>query len=235
MHKVLPLLLILIFASFLIGNSYAYLGGDLVPQNKNSFDSFNLDQTSELLKIEPKLAPINTPQLSKNFELEQTSGIVMKHPPTSQQKLDRYLIFGSGSTADVIEINNNLLQGVNSQNGFFSVAVLSQTQAEQLKNKGYNVMEDIELDFHAIKNSTDLPEISQIGKIIQSDKAFEKYNYNGSGVNIAIVDTGVDFSNPDMQHSLARDQNNIPIMLDADGQGIILTNATFIATLTKME
>ena len=241
MHKVLPLLLILISGSLLIGNSYAFLGGDLVPQNKNSFDSFNLGQTSELLKAEPilapklapKLVPSHTPQLSKNFELEQTSGILKKHPPTSQQKLDRYLIFGSGSTDDVNKINNNLLQGVNSQNGFFSVAVLSETQVEQLKNKGYYVMEDIKLDFHDINNSKDLPEISQIGKIVQSDKAFEKYNYNGSGVNIAIVDTGVDFSNPDMQHSLARDKNNIPIMLDADGQGIILTNATFIANIDK--
>jgi hypothetical protein len=145
MHKVLPLLLTLIFASFLIGNSYAYLGGDLVSQNKNSFDSFNLGQTSELLTVEPKLAPSHNPQLSKNFELEQTSGILKKHPPTSQQRLDRYLIFGSGSLDDVNKINNNLLQGVSSQNGFFSVAVLSETQAEQLKNKGYYVIEDFEL------------------------------------------------------------------------------------------
>ena len=46
---------------------------------------------------------------------------------------------------------------------------------------------------------------------------------------VAIMDTGVDFSNPDIQHSLARDEINHPIMLDPDGQGIILTNATFFA------
>ena len=51
--------------------------------------------------------------------------------------------------------------------------------------------------------------------------------YRKGGTVIAVIDTGVDFSNPDIQHSLARDKNNHPIMLDADGQGIILTNATF--------
>ena len=33
--------------------------------------------------------------------------------------------------------------------------------------------------------------------------------------------------------SLARDENNHPIMLDADGQGIVLTNATFVANINK--
>ena len=50
------------------------------------------------------------------------------------------------------------------------------------------------------------------------------------------MDTGVDFSNPDIQHSLARDKiNNHPIMLDPDGQGIVLTNATFFAFIDKNE
>ena len=52
-------------------------------------------------------------------------------------------------------------------------------------------------------------------------------------LTIAIIDTGVDFSNPDMQHSLARDNENIPIMLDPDGQGLILTNVTFAANIDR--
>ena len=59
------------------------------------------------------------------------------------------------------------------------------------------------------------------------------YNVTGNDVTIAIIDTGVDFSNPDMQHSLARDDENMPIMLDPDGQGIILTNATFAANIDQ--
>ena len=59
------------------------------------------------------------------------------------------------------------------------------------------------------------------------------YNVTGKNIKIAIIDTGVDFSNLDMQHSLARDDENIPIMLDADGQGLILTNATFAANIDQ--
>nr|AIF22848.1 peptidase S8/S53 subtilisin kexin sedolisin [uncultured marine thaumarchaeote SAT1000_10_G09] len=61
----------------------------------------------------------------------------------------------------------------------------------------------------------------------------QQYNASGNDIVIAIVDTGVDFSNPDIQHSLARDELNYPMMLDPDGQGIILTNATFTAFLNE--
>ena len=61
----------------------------------------------------------------------------------------------------------------------------------------------------------------------------EKYGATGSGVTIAIVDTGVDFSNPDIQHALARDSTtNHPVMLDPDGQGIVITNSTFYASIS---
>ncbi len=61
----------------------------------------------------------------------------------------------------------------------------------------------------------------------------EKYGATGSGVTIAIVDTGVDFSNPDIQHALARDPaTNHPVMLDPDGQGIVITNSTFYASIS---
>ena len=35
----------------------------------------------------------------------------------------------------------------------------------------------------------------------------------GKGVVVAVVDTGVDFSNPDMMDAVARDENNHPVML----------------------
>ena len=71
--------------------------------------------------------------------------------------------------------------------------------------------------------------------IAQSKKIHETHNATGKNIQIAIIDTGVDFSNPDVRHSLARDENNFPIMLDADGQGIILTNATFAANIDKYD
>ena len=75
----------------------------------------------------------------------------------------------------------------------------------------------------------------RIGNITGSDLSKQRYDASGNGTVIAIVDTGVDFSNPDIQHSLARDEVNHPIMLDPDGQGIILTNATFFAFIDENE
>ncbi|MEO9364986.1 MULTISPECIES: S8 family serine peptidase [Candidatus Nitrosocaldus] len=54
---------------------------------------------------------------------------------------------------------------------------------------------------------------------------------SGKGVRVAIVDSGVDFSSKDMSDALARDEHNMPIMLDADAQGIVLTSARFIAKI----
>ncbi|MGH1566578.1 MAG: hypothetical protein ACRBB5_03990 [Nitrosopumilus sp.] len=71
--------------------------------------------------------------------------------------------------------------------------------------------------------------------ILLTQVSLKKYDASGNGTVIAIVDTGVDFSNPDIQHSLARDKFNHPTMLDPDGQGIVLTNATFFAYVDKNE
>jgi len=54
---------------------------------------------------------------------------------------------------------------------------------------------------------------------------------NGSGVTVAIVDTGVDFGNPDISSAVARDADGRPIAIDADGQGLVMTNLTFKARL----
>ena len=128
---------------------------------------------------------------------------------------------------------SNTIYSLTSNNGFFSVGTFPESEVFKLKSKGYHVIEDFQLDFHSISN--EIPEISRIGEIVRSEQVHETYNYTGKGIRIAIVDTGVDFSNPDVQHSLARDKNNKPIMLDADGQGIVLTNATFIANIDENE
>src|SRR3989344_5659840 len=200
------LLFAILFISFVIGDSYGFLGGDLPQQSHFSFNNINFDQKSGILQI-----------TSSNDQ---------------QPIKKRYLIFGSGFGTES-DHGNNLLYTVNSQNGFFSVGALQDNEVSSLREKGYYVLEDFLLDFHSQQNKQENEEISRIGQIVGSDYVHKTYNYTGKGVRIAVVDTGVDFSNPDIQHSLARDENNHPIMLDADGQGIILTNATFIANIDK--
>ena len=148
----------------------------------------------------------------------------------TENNFKRYLIFGSNSLPDNT-LHNNSLYGIKSDYGFFSVSVLTPESASNLVSQGYNVIEDSQLDFHISEKI--IPDASRIGEITGSDIAMQQYNASGNDIVIAIVDTGVDFSNPDIQHSLARDELNYPVMLDPDGQGIILTNATFAAFINE--
>ena len=73
---------------------------------------------------------------------------------------------------------------------------MSDTSASNLVSQGYYVVEYVELDFHSIDDK--IQDVSRIGEITGSSLAKIKYDSTGNGTVIAIVDTGVDFSNPDV-------------------------------------
>ena len=87
-------------------------------------------------------------------------------------------------------------------------------------------MRDIRLSSHQDGDAP--PQAANLGNVTGAARA-HAYGAIGSGIVVAVVDSGTDFSNPDMVHAVARDENNHPLMLDPDGQGIILTNNTFRA------
>ena len=169
---------------------------------------------------------------STNFEIFNSSIIDIDSNFFNENNFKRYLIFGSNSLPEN-KLNNNSLYGIQSDHGFFYVSILSDKDASNLISKGYTVIEDTKLDFHS--SNEIIEDVSRIGSITGSSIAKQQYNATGNDVVIAIVDTGVDFSNPDIQHSLARDALNHPLMLDPDGQGIILTNSTFFANISKYD
>ena len=164
-------------------------------------------------------------------QIEFNSGIIkIDSDFFTENNFKRYLIFGTNLQNSSF-FKNNSSYGIRSDGGFFYVATLSKNSASSLISQGYSVIEDFKLDFHS--TDKDLIDASRIAQISRSDIAQKNYGVTGNGTTIAIIDTGVDFSNPDIQHSLARDDKNHPIMLDPDGQGIILTNATFFAFIDK--
>jgi len=167
-----------------------------------------------------------------NFDIERASDIISIDLPHQENLAKRYLVYGSGSLNSAFTDTKNIAYGIDSDKGFFSVGILTENEASKLKSKGYYVIEDFPLDFHSKYVSTNaITKISQLGNIANSEQVHKLYDITGKGVTVAVVDTGVDFSNPDIMESLARDDDNNPIMLDADGQGLVLTNSTFAVNI----
>ena len=174
------------------------------------------------------------PSQTPNFNFDKTSDIISLDMTSVNDQPKRYLVFGYDSLNNAYQDTKNIVYGINSNSGFFSVGVFDESEALSLKSKGYYVVEDYMLDFHSKYLSTNAAtNISQIGNIAESERVHTLYNVTGDGVTIAVVDTGVDFSNPDITDSLLRNHLNEPVMLDADGQGLILTNSTFYANKSE--
>jgi hypothetical protein len=178
--------------------------GDLI-----SFHGFTVDKNT----IRSDFGPINLGDLSYNG----------KH--------SRTLVHGSGNFGALAGSAHVIGFGGSSSQPMLGVAV---SQSPLPSNLGFSYSTDspMQYDFEISEAQPQLEEGRFSGSsIIGSDNAASKFNITGEGVNVAIVDTGTDFSNPDMMDSLARDENGVPIMLDADGQGIVLTQAQYIAKI----
>ena len=187
---------------------------------------------SPILTNSHAFIPVDLNDVTAENTLVFNSGIVeIDSNFFTENNFKRYLIFGKDLQQNDF-LKTNSIYGIRSDNGFFLVSVLSKDSASNLVSQGYTVIEDFKLDFY---NEDEIQDASRIGDITGSNLAKKQYGSSGNGTVIAVVDTGVDFSNPDVQHSLARDDVNHPIMLDPDGQGIVLTNATFFAYIDENE
>ncbi len=175
---------------------------------------------------------VDIPRQTQISITQQTSGLITFQPVSYENSIKRYIVFGSGPISEITQRADNMIYGLNSDHGSFAVGIFNQNEISSLKLDGYNVIEDLPLEFDSMQTNSNAPsDISRIDDILGSYKVIQQYNYTGDGIKIGIVDTGTDFSNPDVTSSLARDENNVPIMIDADGQGLVLTNATFIAQI----
>ncbi len=178
---------------------------------------------------------VDMPRNAQIRVAEQISGLITFQSIPSENLVKRYLVFGSGTVSDISQKAYNLIYGLNSGHGSFTVGLFDQNAVTELRRDGYKVIEDLPLEFDSTPTvPSPVPtDVSRIDNILGSSKVIQQYNYTGDGIKIGIVDTGTDFSNLDVRNSLARDKDNMPVMIDADGQGIVLTNATFVAQINN--
>ncbi len=144
----------------------------------------------------------------------------------------RTLVYGSGNTEALASSAHVIGFGGGGQSQPMLGVAVSKSPLPSNLGFSYSTDSPLQFDFEV----PDEPIPFDAGRysgasIIGSDKVASKHNVTGDGVRVAVVDTGTDFGNPDMMQSLARDKDGIPIMLDADGQGIVLTRAQYIAKI----
>ena len=84
-----------------------------------------------------------------NFDIEGTTDIISIELPRQDSMTKRYLVYGSGSLDNAYTDTKDLVYGIDSGDGFFSVGILTENEALQLKSSGYYVIEDFALDFHS--------------------------------------------------------------------------------------
>ena len=101
----------------------------------------------------------------------------------SENNFKRYLIFGTDSQKNNV-LKTNSIYNIQSDYGFFSVSILSESSVSNLISQGYYVVEDFKLDYHSSDN--EIKDASRIGDITGSDLAMKKYNSSGNGTIIAI-------------------------------------------------
>ena len=175
---------------------------------------------SELIGLDPPV-PLQAPP---------GSGIVWfgEGAWEGSQAHTRYIVYGPGNGDHVPQAADSTSYIMKAGSGFVSVGVFSEEERTSMKNAGYNIIPDIRLEFDGFAGDA-----TGLGDITGSGHVLDTIGYGGSGVTVGVFDTGVDFSNTDIRGALARDGLNRPVMLDADGQGIVLTNATFVADIDR--
>jgi subtilisin family serine protease len=93
------------------------------------------------------------------------------------------------------------------------------------------VFPDVKLGFEQMKPDAEVytqhlaTDMVKVRQIIGADRV-NQLGVTGNGVTIAVVDTGTDFTIPDLRDAVARNALGQAISFDADGQSFALTNLT---------
>ncbi|MCS7116254.1 MAG: S8 family serine peptidase, partial [Nitrososphaerales archaeon] len=187
-----------------------------------------------ILKIDPNLMVEPSPPISPNVKIRSSifTNINFSASPT----MKRIVVFASG---DINNLKNcmHITYTLGYKHGYLVFGSIESSSIHTLStipNVRY-IMPDMMIDYNETMKIQDrkIPETDmfRVGEIVGAKKIHERYKIDGRGVVIGIADTGVDFGAPDLTVAVARDSKGLPMQIDPDGQGIVLTNVTFIAKI----
>jgi subtilisin family serine protease len=92
-----------------------------------------------------------------------------------------------------------------------------------------HVFPDVRIGFDNMKPDQEVyseklaTDMYRVREIVGADRV-NQLGVTGKGVTIAIVDTGTDFTIPDLQQAVARNSLGQAVSFDPDGQGFVITN-----------
>ncbi len=73
-----------------------------------------------------------------NLDIEIEASSISVDLPQHESSVERYLVYGSGSLSNAYHDTKNIVYGIDSGKGFFSVVALAENDASKLKSMGYN-------------------------------------------------------------------------------------------------
>jgi hypothetical protein len=133
---------------------------------------FSLFPKSAMGSYDADFSPQNA-----DFKAEQLSDLASFQPVTHENLIKRYIVFGSGPISNIISGADHVIYGMESDHGSLAMGFFGQDQVSSLKLNGYNVIEDLKLEFDSLKSDLPTGEVSRVGKIMGSEKVIHKYVY----------------------------------------------------------
>src|SRR5579872_7424358 len=121
-----------------------------------------------LFSLFPKISMGYDADLPKNntsVNVDSVSDLINFQQSSYQDTIKRYIVFGSGSVENIASQANSIIYGMNSNHGSLAMGFFNQDQVSNLKLNGYNVIEDLPLEFDSVKPDLPITEVSRVDNI----------------------------------------------------------------------